>query len=51
MLQSGSEGEETQSPRAFVSEFEDIGEDLADLAFVCRQVGMEDEFKKYVMQH
>lgn len=45
--------DEQQSPTttSFMNKFEDIGEDLADLAKACRQVGIEDEFKKYVMQH
>ena len=44
--------DEQQLPaRAFMNEFKDIGEDMADLAQMCRQVGIEDEFKKYVMQH
>jgi Protein of unknown function (DUF1115). len=39
------------SKRSFANEFQDIGEDLASLAAVCRQNGVEDEFLKYVMQH
>ena len=37
--------------RAFLSRFEDIGEDLADLAALSRQAGVEAEFQVYVMQH
>ena len=45
-------GEETGIiRRAFENEFVDIGDDLADLAAVCRQADVEHEFKKYVLQH
>ena len=45
-------GEETGIiRRAFENEFVDIGDDLADLAAVCRQAEVEHEFKKYVLQH
>ena len=36
---------------AFSNEFEDIGEDLSSLASICRENGVEDEFRQYVMQH
>eukprot|EP00557_Chaetoceros_sp_GSL56_P012156 CAMPEP_0176484612 /NCGR_PEP_ID=MMETSP0200_2-20121128/4550_1 /TAXON_ID=947934 /ORGANISM="Chaetoceros sp., Strain GSL56" /LENGTH=346 /DNA_ID=CAMNT_0017881103 /DNA_START=118 /DNA_END=1158 /DNA_ORIENTATION=- len=39
------------SKRSFSNEFQDIGEDLASLASICRKNGVEDEFLKYVMQH
>ena len=51
MLQSGNADEEPILSRAFVNDFQDIGEDLAAFASMCRQVEMEDEFKNYIMQH
>ena len=32
-------------------DFEEIVEDLATLSKLCRECGLEDEFKEYVMQH
>jgi hypothetical protein len=39
------------SKRSFTNEFQDIGEDLASLASISRNNGVEDEFLKHVMQH
>jgi len=36
---------------AFTNEFEDVGGDLSVFASRCREAGVEDEFKLYVMQH
>jgi len=36
---------------AFSNEFEDVGENLSILASICRDNGVEDEFRQYVMQH
>ncbi len=43
----------TSEQKGFVNEFRHIGEDLAELSGLCRDVGkwMEDEFLTYVMQH
>jgi len=37
--------------RGFVNVFEDVGEDLTAFAAHCRRVGVEDEFKLYILQH
>lgn len=42
---------EEGSQPSFTKEFQDVGEDLASLASLCRESGVEDEFLKYVMQH
>lgn len=35
----------------FSNQFNDIGEDLSVLAEICRDLGLEDEFRKFVMKH
>jgi len=42
---------EDETSPAFSNEFEDVGEDLSTLASLCRDNGVEEEFRQYVMQH
>lgn len=40
-----------QDCKSFTNIFQDTGEDLSVLSSLCREAGLEDEFKLYVMQH
>ena len=35
----------------FSNQFDDIGEDLSVLSEICRNLALEDEFRKFVMKH
>lgn len=48
---SGGHAKKKQQRPQLTTEFKELEEDLATLGKMCRECGLEDEFKEYIMQH